>query len=611
MCFEGVVVTCSKFKLQTILDMSTEKMPPTLPLGSVGRSSSSRGNEDNNSYRLKYRGQTEHEQGEVVNNRIYVGGLGDCIGERDLFHFFSKFGPVQHVGIITTGGFTKGYGFVTFHSSEVVGRILTNPDKENLVLKGRKLFVGAARQRASQMANWGGRGEGHDALAVDEHGGHGNSTVGKEVDEKEVTETFPPPTGSQPNNNDAIMAPPSYTYNSPAYYYQETAYPPMTTYPTYYQQYQHPAAASYNYNTAMVYYPTTQYQDPTMLGQGQQEAQVCIPYQHDQVHVPNNHVVPMPYHPIQQANMCTPINYYGHLNMMPQYYVNTEDMTQGMPQPSMMVYQDQNQQAGYHEGYPPTPHNIPPVDVGVVYPDNGNNYATYPSIAQVGYSPDISELGDSGFQDTSSRDYMDVHAVHSNQSHNDHDGHGHGHASNQNEPDRDGRAQGHVESGHGPRMTTAVMAAKSSGPNIMKENQQRNSSNPKASGESRAPPEEFPSSKDYGRGSRGAPMHYRSFPPFPRNIPPGRQFAFPPGNGNHRPWYSQRGRGRVWGHNAGNRVEGNVRWNVAKRKPGKKAAGNDVKKVGANEEVKVQGSGGLGGNQPDILQGPLEKLEIK
>ena len=79
MCFEGVVVTCSKFKLQTILDMSTEKMPPTLPPGSVGRSSSSRGNEDNNSYRLKYRGQTEHEQGEVVNNRIYVGGLGDCI----------------------------------------------------------------------------------------------------------------------------------------------------------------------------------------------------------------------------------------------------------------------------------------------------------------------------------------------------------------------------------------------------------------------------------------------------------------------------------------------------------------------------------------------------
>merc|ERR1719158_116111 len=128
-------------------------------------------------------------------------------------------------------------------------------------------------------------------------------------------------------------------------------------------------------------------------------------------------------------------------------------------------------------------------------------------------------------------------------------------------------------------MATAVVVGKSSRPNIMKENHQRNSSNPKASGESRAPPGDFPSpNKDYGRGSRGAPMHYRSFPPFPRNIPPARQFSFPPGNGNPRPWYPQRGRGRVWGHNAGSRVEGNVRWNVVKRKPSKKATGNVVKR---------------------------------
>jgi len=276
----------------------------------------------------------------------------------------------------------------------------------------------------------------------------------------------------------------------------------------------------------------------------------------------------------------------------------------------MMVYQDQNQQTGYHEGYPPSSLNNHPVDVGVVYPENGNAYATYPSTAQVGYSPDNSDLGDSGFQDTSNREYMDIHAVHSNQSHNENEGHGH--ASNQNVPDRAGRVQVQVETDHGPRMTTTVVAGKPSGSISIKENQQRNSSNPKASGESRARQEEYPSSiKDYGRGSRGAPMHYRSFPPFPRNIPPARQFSFPPGNGNPRPWYPQRGRGRVWGHNAGSRVEGNVRWNVAKRKPSKKSAGNEVKKVVAREEVKVQGSGGLGGNQPDILQGPLEKLEIK
>ena len=148
----------------------------------------------------------EHEQGEVVNNRIYVGGLRDCIGERDLFHFFSKFGSVQHVGISTMGGYTKGYGLVTFHNIEVVGTILSNPDRDNLVLKGRKLFVGAARQRSSQMANWGGRGQVHDLHGGDEHGGQGGSNVGKEVevDEKEVADSFPPPMGSQPNNTEAI-----------------------------------------------------------------------------------------------------------------------------------------------------------------------------------------------------------------------------------------------------------------------------------------------------------------------------------------------------------------------------------------------------------------------
>jgi len=586
--------------------MSTDKLLHTLPPAVAGRPSSSRGNEDNN-YRQKYRSQMEHEQGEVVNNRIYVGGLGDCIGERDLFHFFSKFGSVQHVGIITTGGYTKGYGFVTFHNSEVVGRILTNPDKDNLVLKGRKLFVGAARQRSSQMTNWGGRGQGHDLHGGDEHGGQGEPNACKEVDEKEGDDSFQPQMGPQPNISDAASTgTSSYLFNPPAYYYQDTTYP-MANYPTYYQPYHHPVPPSYNYNAAMVYYPTNQYQDPAMLGQGQQEPQVVPSYNQDQVSIPTNQVVPMPYHPIQQqANMCTPVNYYGQINMIPQYFINTEEMVPGLPPPQpIMAYQDQHQQPVYQEGNPPSTYYMPPTDVGVVYSDAGNTYATYPSSAQVAYSSDISELGDSGFQDSSHGDSMNINnAVHSNQSHNDNDGHGH--APNQNIPEREGRVQGQVEAGHGPRSTTAVVPDKSRGSNNTRETQPRNLLKPKPSGESRGPPEEYPSSsKDYGRGSRGAPMHYRSFPPFPRNIPPARQFPFPPGN--PRPWYQQRGRGRVWGHNAGSRVEGNVRWNVAKRKPGKKMVGNEVKKVVGKEEAKA----GLAGNQPDILQGPLEKLEIK
>ena len=75
-----------------------------------------------NNYRERYR--DNRDQGELVNNRIYVGGLGYRIEERDLFYFFETFGPVQHGGIITLGGNSKGYGFVTFHCKEVVKRLL-------------------------------------------------------------------------------------------------------------------------------------------------------------------------------------------------------------------------------------------------------------------------------------------------------------------------------------------------------------------------------------------------------------------------------------------------------------------------------------------------------
>jgi len=91
--------------------------------------------------------------GKIIRNRIYVGGLGECIGEKELFRFFSKFGFVQHVGIVTFEGYTKGYGFVTFQSSEVVSRILADKGSDNLILQGRKLFVGAVKQKSSQTAN--------------------------------------------------------------------------------------------------------------------------------------------------------------------------------------------------------------------------------------------------------------------------------------------------------------------------------------------------------------------------------------------------------------------------------------------------------------------------
>ena len=50
------------------------------------------------------------------------------------------------VGIITEGGNSKGYGFVTFHCKKVVKRLLDTEEGVGLVLKGRNLYVGPARQ---------------------------------------------------------------------------------------------------------------------------------------------------------------------------------------------------------------------------------------------------------------------------------------------------------------------------------------------------------------------------------------------------------------------------------------------------------------------------------
>ena len=66
------------------------------PPATVEKSALSHGHGDNN-YRERY--HDDREQGELVDNRIYVGGLGYRIEERDLFYFFDTFGPVQHAGI--------------------------------------------------------------------------------------------------------------------------------------------------------------------------------------------------------------------------------------------------------------------------------------------------------------------------------------------------------------------------------------------------------------------------------------------------------------------------------------------------------------------------------
>ena len=88
---------------------------------------------------------------EVIPNRVYVGGLGQYISEKDLHDLFSKYGKVDHVGIITDGDRSKGYGFITFSSTEVVSKLLNQVETEPLEVRGRVLLLGPARQRRGHL----------------------------------------------------------------------------------------------------------------------------------------------------------------------------------------------------------------------------------------------------------------------------------------------------------------------------------------------------------------------------------------------------------------------------------------------------------------------------
>ena len=162
------------------------------PPATVEKPALSHGHGDNN-YRERY--HDDREEGELVDNRIYVGGLGYRIEERDLFYFFDTFGPVQHAGIITEGGNSKGYGFVTFHCKEVVKRLLDTEEGVGLVLKGRNLYVGPARQRHGQAQHYGrGRGQGLRRYDDDDFS-QGENSPGKESYENPEAE---PVESSQP-----------------------------------------------------------------------------------------------------------------------------------------------------------------------------------------------------------------------------------------------------------------------------------------------------------------------------------------------------------------------------------------------------------------------------
>ncbi|KAG9277548.1 protein boule-like isoform X1 [Astyanax mexicanus] len=81
--------------------------------------------------------------GTVIPNRIFVGGIGGKAKENDLRCFFSEYGVIREVNIVTDrDGISKGYGFVTFETQEDAQKILHDADR--LSFRDKRINVGQA-----------------------------------------------------------------------------------------------------------------------------------------------------------------------------------------------------------------------------------------------------------------------------------------------------------------------------------------------------------------------------------------------------------------------------------------------------------------------------------
>nr|XP_002124618.1 protein boule-like isoform X1 [Ciona intestinalis] len=81
--------------------------------------------------------------GTVIPNRIFVGGIDFKTKEEDLQKFFCNYGMVKDTKIIRDrADVSKGYGFVTFETSEEADRVRDQEDC--LYLNGKKLNIGQA-----------------------------------------------------------------------------------------------------------------------------------------------------------------------------------------------------------------------------------------------------------------------------------------------------------------------------------------------------------------------------------------------------------------------------------------------------------------------------------
>lgn len=78
-------------------------------------------------------------------NKLYVGNLNYKTTEEDLRKLFEEYGEVTEVALITEGGRSKGFGFVTFGDDAMAKAAADALNGKEV--EGRELTVNVARPR--------------------------------------------------------------------------------------------------------------------------------------------------------------------------------------------------------------------------------------------------------------------------------------------------------------------------------------------------------------------------------------------------------------------------------------------------------------------------------
>ncbi|XP_065668748.1 protein boule-like [Hydra vulgaris] len=174
-----------------------------------------------------------------IPNRVFLGGIPTETTELELELFFSDYGLVKDVRIVTdrVTGECKGYGFVTFDENEDINELVV---KKSINMKGKKLRVRKAIRRNGSQFNSGNSTECSPS--------GGNSPLSKGFDENDHQFLLIPQQSSTPSQFPILSSHMMYPTSSHIY----TSAGPMTVTPRIIPS-PHVIAGTQPYHTPVMY----------------------------------------------------------------------------------------------------------------------------------------------------------------------------------------------------------------------------------------------------------------------------------------------------------------------------------------------------------------------